>query len=152
MPIFSLVLSLCRGTRRERPCMVVRGCRSVGKPPISPTPSPGHHQVTFGRRYEKYVGQSTLDKVDRAGFASTEFTCVCVHVYVYTYSAYMYVYTFAYMYRFYMWVCIDLRIWTLRLHVCVYISMYVIQRLHVCVGAFAYMYTNLTCVFVHFAV
>jgi len=22
----SLVLSLCRGTRRERPCMVVRGC------------------------------------------------------------------------------------------------------------------------------
>jgi len=23
----SLVLSLCRGTRRERPCMVVRGCR-----------------------------------------------------------------------------------------------------------------------------
>ena len=26
------------------------------------------YTVTFGRRYEKYVGQSTLDKVDRAGF------------------------------------------------------------------------------------
>ena len=30
---------------------------------ISPTPSPGHRQVTFGQRYEKYVGQSTLDKL-----------------------------------------------------------------------------------------
>ena len=40
-------------------------CRSVDwtdKPPICPTPSQGKHQVTFGRRYEKYVGQSTLDK------------------------------------------------------------------------------------------
>ena len=43
--------------------MVVRGCRWVGKPPISPTPSQGHHQVTFGQRYEKYVGQFTLDKL-----------------------------------------------------------------------------------------
>ena len=43
--------------------MVVRGCQWVCKPPISPTPSPGHHQVTFGRRYEKYVGKSTLDKL-----------------------------------------------------------------------------------------
>ena len=34
-----------------------------GRPLISPTPSPGHRQVTFGRRYEKYVGQSTLDKL-----------------------------------------------------------------------------------------
>jgi len=39
---------LVSGTRRERPCMVVWGCRWVCKPPISPTPSPGHHQVTFG--------------------------------------------------------------------------------------------------------
>ena len=40
----------------------------IGRPLISPTPSPGHRQVTFGRRYEKYVGQSTLDKVGRADF------------------------------------------------------------------------------------
>jgi len=33
------------------------------KSPICPTPSLGHRQVTFGRRYEKYVGHSTLDKL-----------------------------------------------------------------------------------------
>ena len=64
----SLILSLCRVHGRERPvwsCGVVEG---IGRPLISPTPSPGHRQVTYGRRYEKYVGLSTLDKVDRAGF------------------------------------------------------------------------------------
>jgi len=32
----------------SRPCMVVRGCQWVGKPPISPTPFPGHRQVIGG--------------------------------------------------------------------------------------------------------
>ena len=62
------------------------------------------------------------------------------------------VYICVYVHRFYMCVCIDLRIWTPRLHVCVYISTHIIQSLHVCVCAFAYMYTDLTCVFVHFVV
>ena len=56
-------LNLRSVRQEERPCMVVRGCQWVGKQPICPTPSPGHHQVTFGRRYEKYVDQSTLSKL-----------------------------------------------------------------------------------------
>jgi len=36
-----------RSVREEEPpCMVVRGCQWVGKPPICQTPS--HRQVTFG--------------------------------------------------------------------------------------------------------
>jgi len=48
--------------------MVVRVVDWIGRLLISPTPSPGHRQVTFGRRYKEYAGQSTLDKVDQAGF------------------------------------------------------------------------------------
>ena len=43
--------------------MVVRGCQLGRQTTLSPTPTPGHCQVTFGRRYEKYACQSTLDKL-----------------------------------------------------------------------------------------
>ena len=43
--------------------MVVRVVDWISRSLISPTPSPGHRQVTFGRRYDKYVGQSTLEKL-----------------------------------------------------------------------------------------
>jgi len=39
-----LILRCAR--EEERPCIVVRECRWVGKPPICPTPSPGQRQVT----------------------------------------------------------------------------------------------------------
>ena len=47
---------------RKRPVWSCGVVDWIGRPLISPTPSQGHRQVTFGRRYEKYVGQSTLDK------------------------------------------------------------------------------------------
>jgi len=48
MLIFSLVLSLCSVHGRKR---LVWSCGVVdwiGRPPISPTPSPGHRKVTLG--------------------------------------------------------------------------------------------------------
>jgi len=60
----SLILSLCGVHGRERPVWLCGVVEWISRPLISPTPSPGHCQVKFGRRYEKYVGQSTLDKVD----------------------------------------------------------------------------------------
>jgi len=64
----SLILSLCRVHSREWPVWSCGVVEWIGRPLISPTPSPDHRQVTYGRRYEKYVGLSTLDEVDRAGF------------------------------------------------------------------------------------
>jgi len=68
MSFSSLILSSCSVHGRKRPVWSCGVVDWIGRPLISPTPSPGHRQVTFGRRYEKYIGQSTLDKVDRAGF------------------------------------------------------------------------------------
>jgi len=80
------------------------------------------------------------------------YKCVCIYSRIYIQRLYVCVYICVYVHRFYICVCIDLRIWTPSLHVCVYISTYIIESLHVCVCTFAYMYTDLTCVFVHFAV
>jgi len=41
---------------KERPVWSCGVVEWIGRPLISPTPSPGHRQVTYGRRYEKYVG------------------------------------------------------------------------------------------------
>jgi len=59
----SLILSLCGVHGRERPVWSCGVVKWIGRPLISPSPSPGHRQVTFGRRYEKYVGQSMLNKL-----------------------------------------------------------------------------------------
>ena len=68
MSFSSLILSSCSVHGRKRPVWSCGVVDWIGRPLISPTPSPGHRQVTFGRRYKEYAGQSTLDKVDQAGF------------------------------------------------------------------------------------
>jgi len=42
----SLVLSLCSMHGRKRPVWSCGVVNWIGRPPISPTPSPGHRQVT----------------------------------------------------------------------------------------------------------
>jgi len=61
----------------ERPCMVVRDCRWVGKPSISPTPSPGHRQVTYS--ISVLACECVRVRVG-ARFCARVRVCVCVFV------------------------------------------------------------------------
>ena len=55
----SLILSLCRVHGRERPVWSCGVVEWIGRPLISPTPNPGHRQVTTGRRTDFGVKKSS---------------------------------------------------------------------------------------------
>ena len=59
MSFSSLILSLCRVHGRERPVWSCGVVEWIGRPLISPTPNPGHRQVTTGRRTDFGVKKSS---------------------------------------------------------------------------------------------
>jgi len=60
MSFSSLILSLCRVHGRERPVWSCGVVEWIGRPLISPTPSPGHRQVTRTRCTTEPLGTSRV--------------------------------------------------------------------------------------------